>query len=93
MTFFTGIVELFLKKYPFPSTENQKSVITTVKGIGYLPRKAIWWNVKGKIKKIFWKKGNFNRPTVQKERKFDIRYGLPTLFHRVEFVLPDSIYS
>jgi len=34
MTFFTGIVELFLKKYPFPSTENQKSVITTVKGIG-----------------------------------------------------------
>ena len=28
--------------------------------------KAIWWNVKRKIKKIFWKKGNFNRPTVQK---------------------------
>ena len=32
VTFFTGIVERFLKKYPFPSTENQKSVITTVKG-------------------------------------------------------------
>ena len=34
VTFFTGIVERFLKKYPFPSTENRKSVITTVKGIG-----------------------------------------------------------
>jgi len=32
VTFFTGIVERFLKKYPFPSTENRKSVITTVKG-------------------------------------------------------------
>ena len=31
-TFFMGIVERFLKKYPFPSTENRKSVITTVKG-------------------------------------------------------------
>ena len=29
-TFFMGIVERFLKKYPFPSTENRKSVITTV---------------------------------------------------------------
>ena len=31
-TFFTGIVERFLKKYLFPSNENPKSVFTTVKG-------------------------------------------------------------
>ena len=36
------------------------------------------------MKKIFREKGNLNRPTAKKERKFDIRYGLPTLFHRVE---------
>ena len=33
------------------------------------------------------KKGNFNRPTAQKERKFGTRYRLPTLFHRVEFAI------
>ncbi len=32
LTFSTGIVERFLKKYPFLPTENRKSVITTVKG-------------------------------------------------------------
>ena len=36
---------------------------------------------------IFRQKGNFNRPTNRKERKFDMRYGLPTLFRRVELTL------
>ena len=39
------------------------------------------------MKKIFPKKGNLNRPTNQQERKFGIRYGLPTLFRRVELAL------
>ena len=36
------------------------------------------------MKKIFREKGNLNRPTNPLERKFDMRYGLPTLIHRVE---------
>ena len=39
------------------------------------------------MKKIFLEKGNLNRPTIRKERKFDMQYGLPTLFRRVELAL------
>ena len=39
------------------------------------------------MKKIFWEKGNLNRPTVWQECKFGMRYGLPTLFRRVELAL------
>ncbi len=39
------------------------------------------------MKKIFLEKGNFNRLTSWKERKFDMRYGLPTLFGRAELAL------
>ena len=39
------------------------------------------------MKKIFWKKGNLNRPTVWQERNFGAWYGLPTLFRRVELAL------
>ena len=39
------------------------------------------------MKKFFREKGNLNRPTAWKERKFDMRYGLPTLFRRVELAL------
>lgn len=36
------------------------------------------------MKKIFLEKGNFNRPTVKKERRFDIRYGLPALVQQTK---------
>ncbi len=35
LTFFVGIVERFLKKYPFPSTENRKSVITKGRRVNF----------------------------------------------------------
>ena len=38
-----------------------------------------------KRNKRFSEKSNFDRPTALKECKFVIWYGLPTLFHRVEY--------
>jgi len=57
VTFFTGIVERFLKKYPFPSTENRKSVITTVKGIGLTVPESNLVKCQEENKKDFLEKG------------------------------------
>lgn len=39
------------------------------------------------MKKIFREKGNLNRPTAQKKCKFNMQYGSPTLFRKVELNL------